>query len=153
MSNLKIKIEMKKVKIIFGMLLLTSLCSCSRQLYKVGHVYRLGDSRQEAEYRAGGHDISSRHERNSGALVTKSQYTQTVFEVNTGWLVAKSTFTDVYVTFGGNTTVISKSDYGAKHEWPATVGGKKKVFVVEVTRTATYGRLLENGLIVGRYTF
>ena len=141
------------MKLMAGLLMLIMLSSCSPRLYKVGHVYRFADSREEADYKAGGHDISSRHERNSGALVTKSQYTQTVYEVNTGWLIAKSTVTDVYVTFGGNTVVISKSDYGAKREWKATVGGKQKVFVVEVTHTATYGRLLENGLIVGRYTF
>lgn len=144
---------MKYIKLIAGLLMLIMLSSCSQRLYKVGHVYRFADNQEEAHYKAGGHDISSRHERNSGALVTKSQYTQTVYEVNTGWLIAKSTSTDVYVIFGGNTVAISKSDYGVKREWKATVGGKKKVFVVEVTRTATYGRLLENGLIVGRYTF
>ncbi len=133
--------------------MLVLLSSCSQRLYKVGHVYRYADNRTEAYYKAGGHDISSRHERNSGALVTKSQYTQTVYEVNTGWLVAKSTATDVRVIFGGNTVIIRKNDYGVKREWRATVGGKEKVFVIEVTRTGTYGRLLEKGLIVGRYTF
>lgn len=144
---------MKYAKMIAGLLIMIMLSSCSQRLYKVGHVYRFADDEKEAYYKAGGHDISSRHERNSGALVTKSKYTQTVYEVNTGWLIAKSTAVDVYVMFGETTVVISKSDYGAKREWKATVGGKKKVFVVEVTRTGTYGRLLENGLIVGRYTF
>lgn len=140
-------------KICFFVLLIASLCSCSQHLYKVGHVYRFADNEKEAHFKAGTHNISSHHEKNSGALPTKSQYTETVYEVNTGWLIAKSTATDVYVTFGGATTTISKSAIGTKREWPATVGGKKKVFVVEVTGTATYGRLLENGLIVGRYTF
>lgn len=139
--------------LIAGLLMMVMLSSCSQQLYKVGHVYRYADSPQEAYYKAGGHNITSRHENNSGALVTKSQYTSTVYEVNTGWLIAKSTATDVQVIFGGNTVVINKSDYGTKREWKATVGGKNKVFVIEVTRTATFGRLLENGLIVGRYTF
>lgn len=144
---------MRQKNFLAGLLMLILLSSCSQRLYKVGHVYRFADNRKEAYYRAGGHDISSRHERNSGALVTKSQYTQTVYEVNTGWLIAKSTVNDVRVLFGNNVIVIRKDDYGAKREWQVTSGGKKKVFVIEVTRTATYGRLLENGLIVGRYTF
>lgn len=144
---------MKYMKAIAGLLMLILLSSCSQRLYKVGHTYRFADNEKEAYYKAGGHDITSRHERNSGALVTKSGYTQTVYKVNTGWLIAESTVDNVFVTFGNNTVIISKSAYGTKREWNATVGGKKKVFVVEVTKTATYGRLLENGLIVGRYTF
>ena len=102
--------------------------------------------------RAGGRNISYRHEPNSGALVQKSQYNDVVYSVDCGWIRAESTASVVKIFYGGNIIIIDKFS-PSKREFKATVGGKNKVFVVDVNGTGAYGRMLENGLIVGRYTF
>lgn len=102
--------------------------------------------------------VTSRIDRNSGALVNKSSRTTYTYSVQLGTLRLQNNgrYIDVFQYDGEGWIAydrVDKTRYGDKKSYNAVTNRKMQKVVVDVTGNGAFVRIYQGHLIVGRHTF
>ena len=102
--------------------------------------------------------VTSRIDRNSGALVNKSSRTTYTYSVQLGTLRLQINvgYIDVFQYDGEGWIAydrVDKTRYGDKKSYNAVTNRKMQKVVVDVTGNGAFVRIYQGHLIVGRHTF
>lgn len=102
--------------------------------------------------------VTSRIDRNSGALVNKSSRTTYTYSVQLGTLRLQTNgrYIDVFQYDGEGWIAydrVDKTRYGDKKSYNAVTNRKMQKVVVDVTGNGAFVRIYQGHLIVGRHTF
>lgn len=102
--------------------------------------------------------VTSRIDRNSGALVNKSSRTTYTYSVKLGTLRLQNNgrYIDVFQYDGEGWIAydrVDKTRYGDKKSYNAVTNRKMQKVVVDVTGNGAFVRIYQGHLIVGRHTF
>lgn len=102
--------------------------------------------------------VTSRIDRNSGALVNKSSRTTYTYSVQLGTLRLQNNgrYIDVFKYDGEGWIAydrVDKTRYGDKKSYNAVTNRKMQKVVVDVTGNGAFVRIYQGHLIVGRHTF
>ena len=102
--------------------------------------------------------VTSRIDRNSGALVNKSSRTTYTYPVQLGTLRLQNNgrYIDVFQYDGEGWIAydrVDKTRYGDKKSYNAVTNRKMQKVVVDVTGNGAFVRIYQGHLIVGRHTF
>ena len=102
--------------------------------------------------------VTSRIDRNSGALFNKSSRTTYTYSVQLGTLRLQNNgrYIDVFQYDGEGWIAydrVDKTRYGDKKSYNAVTNRKMQKVVVDVTGNGAFVRIYQGHLIVGRHTF
>jgi len=155
-----IKIIIKKTK---NMKNLFFLCIMMLTMTSCATVIETGDNsvralRQVERFVNAAGPVTSRIDRNSGALVNKSSRTTYTYSVQLGTLRLQNNgrYIDVFQYDGEGWIAydrVDKTRYGDKKSYNAVTNRKMQKVVVDVTGNGAFVRIYQGHLIVGRHTF
>jgi lipoprotein len=155
-----IKIIIKKTK---NMKNLFFLCIMMLTMTSCATIIETGDNsvralRQVERFVNAAGPVTSRIDRNSGALVNKSSRTTYTYSVQLGTLRLQNNgrYIDVFQYDGEGWIAydrVDKTRYGDKKSYNAVTNRKMQKVVVDVTGNGAFVRIYQGHLIVGRHTF